>query len=279
MLSIRTAYSADKPAITRLMSTVFGHSEEGIALFFSQAFSWERCIVAQEGSEVCGMFHILPATLRFAEGSIPVAYLYALAVTPERRGRGVASEIMRYLEWFLPRQGYDAAALCPTGQELFNFYRRFGYGSAVSVKSWEFLAERLPKEEAAVTSIALRDLPGGRASFFPGCSPVFCWDERMLTYVQSNLSLYDGEVGWIEGENFCGYAVFRERERRLYVSELGGENPDKLLGALCAATGAVGGTVALPQNAAHGRDTPYAAVHFFSHERPVENGYMSPMIK
>lgn len=275
MLAIRTACAADKGAIARLMATVFGESEEGIALFFSQIFSGERCIVAQEQGEVCGMFHILPASFIFGEERLSMAYLYALAVAPERRGKGIAGEVMRYLSWYLPRQGYQGAVLRPASPDLFDFYRKFGYRDTIFARYYDFTLEKLPAVEAAVTPAELSALPGGRDGFFKEARPLFSWDESMLRYAGSHLALYGGKVVWIEGEGFEGYAVYYEKDRKLAVQELGGSDAPKLLSALCRHENTSGGSAVLPVYAQQGRETPHAAVLWFSQQRTTAGGYLS----
>ena len=86
---LRPAYAADIPAMGALWRQVFGDSEEVTDAFY-RAFPRCRAAMAENGAgEIISVVHTLPQTLVFPGGTLPVAYLYAIATRKDCRGQGV----------------------------------------------------------------------------------------------------------------------------------------------------------------------------------------------
>lgn len=124
---LRPAYAADIPAMGALWRQVFGDSEEVTDAFY-RAFPRCRAAMAENGAgEIISVVHTLPQTLVFPGGTLPVAYLYAIATRKDCRGQGVASALVRFTEALLERLGYAIAVLTPAEPSLFAFYAKLGY--------------------------------------------------------------------------------------------------------------------------------------------------------
>ena len=241
-IHIGLAGEGDLPALRSLFQRVFREKERGLSLFFSRAYQPQNTVTAHLGGRLAGMFYLLPARLCCRDTVLPTAYLYALAVEPSLRGRGIAGAILRYLDGLRPDRGFQAAPPCTP---------------------------------FSVRPIPLDRLPRPRDSFFPTSSPLFSWDDDMLRYASDYAGAWGGKTLWIECAGHSGYALCYPAGKRLLVSEFAGDDLPSLATALCAATGTEGGEAILPPEAGYGERFPYGALKWYSPPLDLQNGYLS----
>ena len=113
MNEFRPGTAGDLPALRRLWQD----------LFFTHAYAPERSLLLIRGGAPAGAAYWFGCTM----GSRRLAYLYAVAVSPEHQGKGLGSAMMDALHQTLAAQGYDAVLLVPGEEGLRQFYGRFGY--------------------------------------------------------------------------------------------------------------------------------------------------------
>lgn len=273
-IHISLAGEGDLPALRSLFQRVFQEKESGLSLFFSRVYQPQNTVTAHLDGRLAGMFYLLPARLRCRDAVLPIAYLYALAVEPDLRGRGIAGAILRYLDGLLPDRGFQAAVLRPAEESLFAYYARFGYDSLFYARRWSFQAFP-PRTPFSVRPISLERLPRPRDSFFPASSPLFSWEDIMLRYASDYAGVWGGKTLWIECAGHSGYALCYPAGKRLMVSEFAGDDLPSLATALCAATGTEGGEAILPPEAGYGERFPYGALKWYSPPLDLQNGYLS----
>lgn len=280
---IRTARADDAQALSALFGEVFEESGAGLRLFFSCAFQPEYTVLAQSRQGICGMFFALPASLCYADGtSLPAAYLYALGVRESMRGAGIAGSIVRRMQECLPRWGFAAALLKPAQPSLFAYYHRFGFEPAFYCRDWTYHLDAslgMPAG-AQVRPVSLDALAQARETFFfqDGCSPVFCWDRRMLRYAGDYSALYGGRQAAITmPDGAQGYAAYSRAGDGLIIQELGGGPKATLLQALLQFEGCSLCRALLPDLApyAHLPRRAVAAVQWYTHPRGLQRGYFS----
>ena len=122
-IQIRQSNPDDLPHLRDIWERVFG-GEDG-ELFFERYYRPERCIVADVEGRIAAMGFLLPfGKLVFEEKMLPCAMIYALATTSENRGLGLASKIVEELVHSASATGFPVTVLCPTTDDLFQFYKK-----------------------------------------------------------------------------------------------------------------------------------------------------------
>lgn len=182
----RPAYVADIPAITDLWHSVFGDSTQAIQQFY-QAFPQCRAVVAENGAgELVAVVHVLPQTLALGQGTLPAAYVYAVATRPDYRGRGICRGLMAFCEALLARLGYALAVLTPAEPSLFGYYGSMGYETA-------FFRQRTPF--AGGREITPAAYLQKRKALLTG--PHMVYDLAFLAYLQAayGLRFYETDDG------------------------------------------------------------------------------------
>lgn len=111
------------PALTDLWIQAFGDSRDFIENFFRTGFSQDRCLLAEEDSQLLAALYWFDCLW---EGK-KIAYLYAIATDQSHRGKGICNALMEYTHRQLAAGGYCGALLVPADEGLVNLYGKMGY--------------------------------------------------------------------------------------------------------------------------------------------------------
>lgn len=111
------------PGLRRLWKAAFGDEDAFLDLFFSLAFSPDRCRCVTDGETVAAAHYWFDVTCRGQK----FAYLYAVATDPAYRNRGLCRMLTADLIPLLTSQGYHGILLVPQQPSLIAMYRKLGY--------------------------------------------------------------------------------------------------------------------------------------------------------
>lgn len=132
------------PALGRQMvplwQEAFGDSLEFIEGFFCTGFSPSRCRCVIIDEKVAAGLYWLDVHY----GGQRFAYLYAIAVAKEHRGKGIFRALLEDTHAHLAFRGYDGVLLYPETQELRQMYAKFGYENCSTVSRFTCEASDSP---------------------------------------------------------------------------------------------------------------------------------------
>lgn len=109
-----------------LWKEAFGDTDAYLDLFFTVAFSPDRCRCVTVDGAVAAALYWFDCQ---AEGR-KIAYLYAVATARVHRGKGLCRKLMAHTHAHLKEQGYAGAILVPQEESLRHFYGGMGYRNA-----------------------------------------------------------------------------------------------------------------------------------------------------
>ncbi len=115
--------SAQIPALRTLWQEAFGDTDDFLDIFFTTAFSPERCRCIDRDGEIVAALYWFDCSY----DDQPIAYLYAIATAKAYQGQGLCRKLMENTHRHLRSLGYAGAILVPGTKELFSFYERGGY--------------------------------------------------------------------------------------------------------------------------------------------------------
>ncbi len=127
----------DVRQILRIWRVCFGDEENYIRFYLAHRFETENMLVIHRDGSPVSMASFLPAMLRQGEEWIPARYVYAVATLPEYRGKGLASEILRYAS----EKYREPLILQAADASLQTFYERLGFVDAFEREEWEIEAQ------------------------------------------------------------------------------------------------------------------------------------------
>lgn len=176
---IRSCRAEDRRGIYDLWRLVFEDEEGYICLFFDRAYGQDRCLTAVEGSRVVGMVHWLSCS---CEGK-QLGYLYALAVHPAFRNRGLGRRLVQEAVEAMRKAGYCGVVLLPGEDSLRGYYEKLGFESLGELPEQHLLAGDCPVslEEicpAAYFSCRRAMLPKGGVVQEGAFVRLLAWDTR-----------------------------------------------------------------------------------------------------
>lgn len=202
MTEFRSPLPEELPALRRLWREAFHESEEFIDLFFSTAYSPERCRVAVEDGVLAAMLYWFDCEYRGRSA----AYLYGVATAKACRGRGLATALMEDTQEHLEDLGYAFALLVPAGESLFRFYGARGYETVGFLRE-ETRSAGTPVPYRQVTAQEYAQL---RRSLLP---------RNAVIQERENLALLAGYARFFAGDGWC--AVCAPGERAVFPEFLG----------------------------------------------------------
>lgn len=130
----------DIAPLRRLWQQAFGDTEEFLNIFFSTAYSPNRCRCLYEDGQLGAALYWFDCTW---EGK-KLAYLYAVATDKQYRGRGFCRALMADTHTHLRKLGYHGTILVPNGQQLFGLYEKLGYRTCSYVSIFSCTASDAP---------------------------------------------------------------------------------------------------------------------------------------
>ena len=139
--------------LTALWQEAFGDTEEFIDGFFCTAFSPARCRCIVINRKVVAALYWMDVRM----GKQRYAYIYAVAVSKARRGKGLARTLMDDTQAHLALRGYDGVLLVPQDEGLRTLYEKLGYTTCTHVHEFPAMPgdsplslQRINREEYAL---------------------------------------------------------------------------------------------------------------------------------
>lgn len=240
-IELRSPLPHETQRLKAIFSQAFDEDGRFTELFFRTAYAPERCFAAAQG-ELLGALHWFDCSL----GSRRLAYLYAIAVDPEHRSRGIGGRLIEAALDHLERLGYAAALLVPAGEPLRRYYERLGFRNAGGIGEQTIEAgSPIPIRFLAPEEYARR-----RRSLLP---------ETGVQQEGACLELLAGYARLVD----CGSAIAAVSDAMVW----------ELLGDVSAAPGLIA-ALGLPSATVRtpGGDGPFAMARWFRPEEPLYLG-------
>lgn len=206
-----------------LWRLVFGDDDRFLDRFFQNLFDPGECLITRLEGRVTSMLFMLGATWSGKEER-PMRYIYACATHPDHRGQGLMGELLMEAIAHAAGNGLELA-LVPASEELFSYYRRFGF-----TKETYLYRRAYPPLAAAKDASAWQTLPDGenavelltelRERFWRGQNAVL-WPEAHLRVALGELFSQGGEFLVMKTGNRLpfGYALALPQGGKVKVVE------------------------------------------------------------
>lgn len=120
------ANETERNFITEIWNRCFGDDEAYIALYFDNRFERENMCVIYQDNRPVSMASLLPVHVTIDGKKEQARYVYAVATLPEYRGKGYASEIIKYVA----EKYREPLILQPADRDLQEYYERLGFVDA-----------------------------------------------------------------------------------------------------------------------------------------------------
>lgn len=130
MAECRQALPQERSQTHQLWQTVFGDTPQAQDLFYDLCAPQGPLVLVEDG-RVESMLVLTPVELALSGPDLcRGTYLYALATSPQARGKGCAARLIAYAAQWTREQGLDFVCTVPAEPSLFDFFRRNGFTPA-----------------------------------------------------------------------------------------------------------------------------------------------------
>lgn len=170
--------------LTALWQEAFGDTVEFIDGYFCTAFSPARCRCITISRKVVAALYWMDVRL----GEQRYAYIYAVAVTEKRRGKGLARTLLADTQAHLALRGYDGVLLVPGSDSLRSLYEKLGYVTCTSVSEFPADAGDTP---IPLQRISRDEYARLRREVLPAGAGVE--DEESIAFLETMVFFYRGE--------------------------------------------------------------------------------------
>lgn len=146
-MQLRYAEERDRAGISDLWSVCFPGDEAFRDYFLDEIFDPACSFVYVEGERVVSMAHVIEMEFRYHSRTVPVGYIFAVGTDPAYRGRGLASGVLEHIFSELRQRDIPVAILVPQRDELFDYYRRYGFGEVFSLTHEKLRKKTIPTDK------------------------------------------------------------------------------------------------------------------------------------
>ena len=121
--TIRFANSNDVKLIKKLWIEVFNDEENFVDSFLEHLFSDVDTVVFEENSKIYSIASFIDVKIGEYKGK----YLYALATSPRKRNKHLATSLIEFSKNYFSQNGYEFIITIPSNPKLIPFYEKNGF--------------------------------------------------------------------------------------------------------------------------------------------------------
>ena len=116
----------------------FGDDREPVDGFYDICFSPEECYISKKHDTVLAVLHMIKCSVEAGGRKYDAVYMYAACTHPDYQGMGVMSELIEKAVESEKAKGVQLVLCVPANDELFGFYKRFGFDDGIYCSSFTF---------------------------------------------------------------------------------------------------------------------------------------------
>ena len=215
MFTITHADNTHIPKLKLIWKTCFGDSNEYIDFFFDNCFPHAKCVVLLCDKLPIGAMYLMDIKADEYALQKNGYYVYAVAILPEYRGRGLFKKMHDALAGYLTSQNMFSA-LCPANEKLCRYYAGLGY-----VEN-SFVTEMITTPSSVNKSYHISDLEvetfKQKSEIAFGVSYIN-WEDTMLSYILLENSFCGGFNLVLKSEKTECFVIGKADDSSLYITE------------------------------------------------------------
>lgn len=110
-----------------IWKNVFGDEDEYLDVFFDKIYQKDYVLSIEQDGKVAAMLFMVPYDVIIGKNKYKSIYLYALATVEKYRNKGFMSKLINMANEYVDKNNYLFSFLIPAEEELYGFYKKFGF--------------------------------------------------------------------------------------------------------------------------------------------------------
>lgn len=221
-----------KDEVRALWKLCFNDSEEFMDLYFNRRYKDDINMAIREDGKIISALQMIPYSMSFCGGMIPVSYISGACTHPDYREHGAMRRLLKETHRRMYEDGVLLSSLIPAEEWLFGYYAKSGYVPAFGYARKRMEADELRRMSSFAAACRVE------VCALPGADHYHYFDTRMqerscciqhteddFEIIMEDLKLGGGKLLVAqEGEAIVGMAFTVRAEDTLYIKELLADN-------------------------------------------------------
>ena len=188
----------DRRVLSKLWAICFHENQRAIRFFFNNAFQPENCLVYRTNGKIAAMLHMLPARIVEPQKIAQAHYIYGAATFPQYQKRGYMGILLKTAAEIGKERGDKYSFLLPASFSLYQYYAKFDYIPAFSLKRLTVTDQRIKEIVGSVNPQKFLWESGQVESFRNQCLlsnyGSVLWDKNAIFYASGINRVYGGKI-------------------------------------------------------------------------------------
>ena len=113
--------------IKNMWKICFGETDTWLSFYFSKRYKSTNTLIYIADNQIVASLQIYDYQLKFFDKIIPINYICGICTLPEYRKQGFSKALINEAHKIIQQKNVPISILIPADENLFPFYRNFGY--------------------------------------------------------------------------------------------------------------------------------------------------------
>ena len=144
MNEIRLAQKGETVRQKDIWKLCFGDSDGYIDFYYANRYKEDETVVLLHDGEIRAMLTMIPVkTVLPDQRSLDTVMLYAIATHPQYQHKGLATQLMNFVNQYLNTAKTELSVLVPAKVQLFDYYLKHGYRNGFYIRETQLFLDRV----------------------------------------------------------------------------------------------------------------------------------------
>ena len=224
------AQTSDKEDVKALWAYAFNEQEPFLSEYFDNFWKAENAVIHKD-MHLIGALQMIPYNICLRGAFTPASYIVGVSITPEERGKGYSTQLMRDCLLEQKKRGETISLLIPFSYE---FYKKLGYRLCYTLDIYKTETLNIPSfnKDYSIQKMSIEnftDLNNVYIEFCQNKNGYILREKNDWEYIFFEHKLSGGFIyGAYSNGQLKGYISYNKSSEGLYVRELIYTNRDSL---------------------------------------------------
>lgn len=213
---VRYGMDRDFERAKKIWRESFLDSEDEVEFYFENLYDRHKYLILEEDDEIKASLHENPYRLNFNGSVFDSIYIVGVAVSPEYRGKGYMSQLLRESLIESRKRGVPFLFLSPINPEI---YRKYGFEYVTRLTKYSLQTQSIPYDKLERAYDIKRVLLNSEDEIYQDLIEVYEEQMRELSlYIQRDEKYYRDWVREIKSDGGDIFSIYLDGKIKGYVA-------------------------------------------------------------